>query len=620
MKSNLKQACILVCSCILLGCAHSGKTNDSDKTDNPGKTDYSVKTDKEIDPDAFLLTGQINGYKPRTEPLIGEIYYNELFTGKDLVKVAEVTYDGHFQVPILLKESQEMKLNFGSYYYTIYGTPKGKLNLALYMDYPDSCEYSGDGADISKELAFYNQFRTANYSKDYENMRSDMEVLSPNDFKAKRERILAKRLHTIDSLQTARHISPEIADLIRDKEQLHHGDLLLDFSDARKYLSKENPDNPVAKQPTPSNFYTFLTDMPFEKKEAVSLRQYGEILRGIRYSHLIMDAQNSVKDTIITLKYTLLTYLLDKNVPLTDEERKIAEGHREFIGVHKVNPVFLKAFNEKLNVSVYRPFEEKYKAWVDSFNVKVQKDVDAGNHPLNYNISSIRNDLESLTKRWEACNKAFKEIYPQTPSLAFDIFALQYFIEQLKGVASPADADTLFNERTHFITNNTIKEIMKEKYQKRFSSSNQLPETIGGNIVRSLIAPHKGKYVLLDFWGTTCGPCRADIDQFSELRKSYTGSPDFAYVFITSPLNSPDKDYEKYISNQLNGEESHFLPKHEYAYLQELFAMNGIPRYVLIDREGNLIDDYYDIYGLEEFLKKENIRKGTTMAIGSIFK
>ena len=63
----MKQVFLLVCSCALLGCTSS------------------VKNNTEINSDTFLLTGHIEGYKPAAEPLIGKIYYEELFTGKPLV-------------------------------------------------------------------------------------------------------------------------------------------------------------------------------------------------------------------------------------------------------------------------------------------------------------------------------------------------------------------------------------------------------------------------------------------------------------------------------------------------------------------------------------------------------
>ena len=551
------------------------------------------------------MTGQIDGYRQTQETLTGTVYYSEIYTNKNLIKVAEVAPNGQFQVSLPINNPQEISLNIGSRYFTIYAIPCGKLNLSLSNN---NCEYKGDGADISKELAFYSEFRKANYSDNHEYLEKEAKYLSPEAFKAKRECILTERLQRIDSLQKIRNFSPEITELLRYKELLYNGETLLSFVDSRKFLRHTEPDNKVLQEPVPSSYYTFLQNMPLEKKEAVSLKEYSEIINNIRFSERILDAKNSVKDTIITIKYTLLTYLLDKNAPLTDEERKLAESHRAFIGSHKVTPALSEALNRQLNVSVYKPFEEKYKAWTDSFNIKLQQDIDAGSHPLNINISSVENDIESLEKRWELCRKIFKEVYPQTPSLASDIFTLQSFIEQLNSVASSEDADILLKKRIDSVSDSTIKEIMKEKVQKRFLPI-ILPQTKGSEIVHRLITPHKGKYVLLDFWATTCGPCIADINQFSELRKSYSGNPDFAYIFITSSQSSPDRAYKDICSNQLKGEESHRLPTHEYAYIQELFAIYGIPRYVLINREGEIIDDNFSIYQLEKFLNQQKIQK-----------
>lgn len=591
MKSSFIQVFLLVMSCTLMGCTSS------------------VKTDSETASAVFHLTGQITGYKIAEGPLIGEISYRDLFTNELFVKVTEISPLGQFQVSLPLRSSQEVNLSLGSHYFTVYAIPNGTLRLTTNVNYPDSCQYEGDGADISRELAFYNAFRENKYIDDYSVMESDAKIFSPNDFRAKWKDVMAKRLSAIDSLQTARNLTSEIANLLRYNEQLYHGALFFSFLDSRNLLKNIEPDNPIVQQPTPLDYYTFLQNMPFEKKEAVSLSRYGNIIENIKFSQPMMDAANSVKDTIITLKYTFLTYLLDKNVPLTDEERKIAESHLDFVGVHKVDPVFLQEFNEKLNNSVYRPFEEKYRAWTDSFQIKVQKDIEAGNQPLNVLISSTGNEPKTLQKRWEACHKVFKEMYPLTPSLASDILTLQYFINQLKDISSVSDADTLFAERIVTVNDHTIKAIMKEKYQKRFSASRKIPETKGGDIVRRMIAPYKGKFVLIDFWGTTCGPCRADIDRFSELRKSYTDSPDFTYLFVSSPQNSPEEDYKKFVSSKLEGEESIYLPLNEFVYLQELFNMNGIPRYVLINREGEIMDDNFDLYKLEEFLKNEGIRK-----------
>ena len=42
---------------------------------------------------------------------------------------------------------------------------------------------------------------------------------------------------------------------------------------------------------------------------------------------------------------------------------------------------------------------------------------------------------------------------------------------------------------------------------------------------------------------------------------------------------------------------------------EELFHFNGIPRYVLLDRDGKLLDENFPMYNIELFLKESKIRK-----------
>lgn len=556
----------------------------------------------------FSLTGRITGYNPKESPSIGKVYYRDALTGEYRVEVVEIASDGRFETAFPLRNSQNLNLKYKSRVYPVYALPGGTLALTLNADDPESCRYAGDGAGVSGELAFYLAFRKTNYSGDAADARTQAGFVSPDAFKARRDTILAGRIRTIDSLLATRRFSSATAGLLYDLERLNNGNILFYFVSSRNMLRRMEPDNPVVQQPLPDDYYDFLEEMPFENKGAISLSQYNELIDDIYYSQQLLDAGNSVKDTLITVRYTLLTYLLDRQVPLTDEEREIAESHRTFLGTHRLTPEFTETFNRQLADSVYWPFEEKYAAWTDSFNVMLRQDIEAGNLPLSMQITSTGHEAETLKKRYRVCREALKGLYLQSPSRAADLWTLRFFLGNLKGISSEADAETFYEACSDSVADPAVKALMKERLQKNFARF-VLPEKKGSDWVRRLIAAHPGKYVLIDFWGTTCGPCIGEIEQFSELRKSYTNSPDFAYVFVTSPEHSVEAVYRDYLSDRLKGEESHWLTVEEYAYLEDLFDMAGMPRYVLIDREGVVRDDSFDIYQLGEFLKQEKIRK-----------
>ena len=65
-------------------------------------------------------------------------------------------------------------------------------------------------------------------------------------------------------------------------------------------------------------------------------------------------------------------------------------------------------------------------------------------------------------------------------------------------------------------------------------SENAMPDfelqDLTGNSVR--LSDYEGKVVLINFWATWCGPCRAEIPELVEIQKEYGGS-DFTVIGIS---------------------------------------------------------------------------------------
>ena len=87
-------------------------------------------------------------------------------------------------------------------------------------------------------------------------------------------------------------------------------------------------------------------------------------------------------------------------------------------------------------------------------------------------------------------------------------------------------------------------------------------------------------------------------------------NPDVAFLFITSDGDSPRGAYDRFVEeNKLNEYGNHYLSNDEYLLLRELFRFNGIPRYLLVDRHGNVIDDNYQPYQFKEDFRKEREKR-----------
>ena len=117
---------------------------------------------------------------------------------------------------------------------------------------------------------------------------------------------------------------------------------------------------------------------------------------------------------------------------------------------------------------------------------------------------------------------------------------------------------------------------------KNISDANEL--------LKQIIAPYKGKVIYMDFWGTWCSPCKAEMKYAPEIKEALK---DKEVIFMYLANHSTEDSWKNIIKeNHLTGPNIvHFnLPDEQQSLLEKLFSINSFPTFMLLDKEGNIVD------------------------------
>lgn len=106
----------------------------------------------------------------------------------------------------------------------------------------------------------------------------------------------------------------------------------------------------------------------------------------------------------------------------------------------------------------------------------------------------------------------------------------------------------------------------------------------------SLIKSYQGKYIYIDLWATWCAPCIAEHSYSKNLLHSYKDKVVFLYFSIDNNFDQWKNSLaHKQADIEINN--SFFMMNNTFKYNNVSFKINGIPRYILINKEGEVLDD-----------------------------
>ncbi|MHA7944630.1 TlpA family protein disulfide reductase [Formosa sp. 3Alg 14/1] len=160
-------------------------------------------------------------------------------------------------------------------------------------------------------------------------------------------------------------------------------------------------------------------------------------------------------------------------------------------------------------------------------------------------------------------------------------------------IAYTDNIDTYYNTFIAASTSEANNKSFTEKYTALKKLSKGEPSPVFTDYVNNAggtnsLNDFKGKYVYMDVWATWCGPCIAEVPALKKIEKQYHNKN---IEFISISIDTQDKReaWSKMIADKALGGVQLLADKDWSTDFIVAYKINSIPRFILIDPNGNIV-------------------------------
>jgi len=586
--------------------------------------------------DTATYSGYIKDYTPRIGMKTMSLSVDDIITGEQSSHLIKIDEKGYFKIKIPLYYPHPCFLRSSMLNGTVYLEP-GKSVFQLFdnSNRKNPVIFMGELGKINTDLDKLMNIRNFNYDA----MRKKILDMSAEQYKAFCKEAETKDVNTLDSIMKNTKISAKAYQIMKlgFAYQSMSNMMSYDMNFESAYRDKNKIPRTQRKldmkmDSLTAEYFDFLKPEIANNQLAVIAPGYNSFINRLMYLDILRNNRSfSINASGIGNE------LIKSGYVLTDFEKKMLEK------VKKVDSIS--------SLPDRKAYQEQYGKQITAFNTKYQKELKSAykDNPnadskliekyLKKNkikltvdekklwkiMSEFNSSKETQTimafykeygdsisafhkkhnpfvneyfakKRTEARNEKLKSLFDIEAGFATDIMLAQELSRKIVEEVSPVSEQKLKSIQKQFTTpfiaeyiavcnNNTIAKLEANK-KKTGYTVNETPKTEADKIFDAIMAKFHGKVVYVDFWATWCAPCRGGIERIKPLKEEMDLSK-VAFVYITNP-SSPLTTWQNMIPD-IKGE--HYrVSDDEWNYLKSKFQISGIPHYVLVGKNGEVIN------------------------------
>lgn len=532
-----------------------------------------------------VLKGFIKGYVPKMGKQQGIAYVSDVFSGNEDVYEVNIDENGTFRVEVTMNNPQLVFFRFPyQMNFSVFLEP-GKetmmcVDMAQYIDpfrekedvwaRPKTSLFMGDLALQNFEYQDCSRL----FSPDYRRLQGVVKIVTAQQFKQHVTDLKNVAYQKLDAYAVTNGLSRKGREMLTDLIEFGAAEVLFDYN----YLLQQNWAEankgksraeivPFRKPDLGIGYYDFVRKMDLGRAEAA--------VAGSSFGQIIKQMKNADVVQAVTVESDIATIVAD----MIRGGVVFSEREKEFIGL------LLKLQESRGQDTVLTGLlATEYKEDNVNFSEKYGKQ-----------FTAIQKGYERKKKQ-----EVLDVYFGVKPGLVTEIMDLQGRVSGIESSFDPLDDEELFRLKKEYNVpfiaeslqryNDRLKTRLEENKQKKGYRLNEVPAVENEKLFDAILAPYRGKAVFVDFWATWCAPCREGIRRMKSMKEELKGR-DIVFVYLTGP-SSPMKTYENMIPDIAG--EHYRLSGEQWKYIGNQFQISGIPRYILVDRTGKIVDRQYN--------------------------